>query len=71
MSTRGVVVRVEAGAALCPLCAGPTVVQKSTRRNVVTLEEGVVDADAQATFQLGVRSTSRRIADQVLDCVLQ
>lgn len=40
MSTRGVVVRVEAGAALCPLCRGPTVVQKSTRRNVVTVKHG-------------------------------
>jgi len=40
VSTRGVVVRVETGAALCALCSGPTVVRKSTQRNVVTLEHG-------------------------------
>ena len=40
MSTRGVVVRVETGTVLCALCTGPTVVQKSTQRNVVTLEHG-------------------------------
>ena len=40
MSTRGVIVGVETDAALCPLCAGPTEVQKSARRNVVTIEHG-------------------------------
>jgi hypothetical protein len=40
MSTHGVVVRVELDGALCPRCLGPTVVQKSAPRNVVTLAHG-------------------------------
>ena len=44
MSTRGIAVRVETRAEACPLCFGPTRVQKSTRRHVVTLEYGGVVA---------------------------
>lgn len=40
MSTQGVMVRVEMRVALCPSCFGPTLVQKSVPRNVVTLEHG-------------------------------
>ena len=40
MSTQGVIVRVEMGIVPCPCCFGPTIVQKSDPRNVVTLEHG-------------------------------
>jgi hypothetical protein len=40
MSTQGVIVRVEMGVVPCPCCFGPTLVQKSDPRNVVTLEHG-------------------------------
>jgi hypothetical protein len=40
MSTQGVVVHVEVGVMPCPCCVGPTLVQKSDPRNVVTLEHG-------------------------------
>jgi len=40
MSTQGAIVRVEMGMVPCPYCFGPTVVQKSDPRNVVTLEHG-------------------------------
>ena len=40
MSTQGVVVRVEMGVPPCPSCFGPTLIQKSVPRNVVTLEHG-------------------------------
>jgi len=40
MSTQGVIVRVDMGDVPCPFCFGPTLVQKSNPRNVVTLEHG-------------------------------
>jgi hypothetical protein len=40
MSTQGVLVRVEMGVVPCPFCLGPTRVQKSDPRNVVTLKHG-------------------------------
>jgi len=40
MSTLGIVVRVETDLAPCPICFGPTVVQKSATRQVVTLTHG-------------------------------
>ncbi len=40
MSTQGVIVRVEMGLVPCPHCFGPTIVQKTDPRNVVTLEHG-------------------------------
>ena len=40
MSTRGIVLRVETGVETCPVCSGPTLVQKSTERNIVTIEHG-------------------------------
>jgi len=40
MSTQGVAVHVEMDIAPCPRCFGPTVVQKSDPRHVITIEHG-------------------------------
>lgn len=40
MSTQGIGVRVEMDSAPCPVCLGPTRVQKSVPRAVITLEHG-------------------------------
>jgi hypothetical protein len=40
MSTQGIVVRVEKEGVPCPVCCGPTLVQKSEVRNVITLAHG-------------------------------
>ncbi len=40
MSTKGILIRVNPDDESCPICSGTTVVQKSTHRNVITLEYG-------------------------------